>query len=62
MLYQLGDGLGIRCIYYAQFFAGCGTWLSRGNRFCQFDIGSKVGTGGKHDIVFTAVGQYLELV
>ncbi|MNH43527.1 hypothetical protein D3C79_1054570 [compost metagenome] len=62
LLYQLGDGLGVRRINNTQFFAGGRARLSRCHCFCQFDIGGKVRTGREHDIVFTAVGQYLELV
>ena len=66
LLYQRGDGFGIRCINQTHLFARGGALNVAaqrcGQRFGFFDVSSVIRCVGEHDIVFAGVGQHVEFV
>ncbi|MND98688.1 hypothetical protein D3C80_910500 [compost metagenome] len=59
---QLRNGLGVRRVDQAQLFGRSGTRGFARHGFGFFDVGGVVGAVAEHDVVFTGLGQYVELV
>ena len=59
---QLLDGLGVRRIDQAQFFAGGGTAGFTRNGFGFLDVGGVIRGVAESDIIFAGCGQHVEFM